>query len=75
MGYSNRTWICPYFKWDEKTKIHCECGILCFCDNRELVEYAEKYCSDFGWGSCTLARNRNRHYEKQNVRTSQKARC
>jgi|GEM_PF-622458 len=67
MGYSKRTWVCPYFKWDERTKIHCECGVLCFINNKELGEYAEEYCSDYQWGSCTLARNRNRHYEKQNA--------
>ena len=64
-GYSRRTWVCPYFKWDEKTKIHCECGVLYFCDNEELGQYAREYCSDFGWDRCTLALRRNRHYGEQ----------
>ena len=56
MGYSNKTWACPFFKWDEKRKVHCEGGGAGFQDRETYVEYTDRYCASVqGWKSCSLA--------------------
>lgn len=64
MGYSNRTWQCPYYKWDEKLIMHCEAGRLRFPDRDTAVAYFDTFCSClWGWKKCTLAQSMTRFYE------------
>lgn len=66
MGYSNRTWMCPFFGWDEKTKIHCEAGRIVFGDDASLRAYAERHCGSItGWKSCTMAKNWMDYYARK----------
>ena len=77
MGYSNRTWCCPYFGWDEKLCIHCDAGRLKFPDRKAITGYAERYCGDVnGWTKCTVAQELNRYYERteSNGKENQKRR-
>lgn len=66
MGYSNRTWACPFYTWDERKKIHCEGGCLSFRDREGLAEYANRHCgSTEGWKGCTLAQSLMSYYDRQ----------
>ena len=65
-GYSNRTWICPFFKYDKRLEVSCEAGKLCFPDREAVMDYAQHYCAQLnGWERCTLARALLRYYERQ----------
>jgi len=63
LGCSNRIWTCPYYRWDEKGKIHCEGGVICFRERRTQTRYADRFCGG-DWGRCTLARSLNLQYEE-----------
>lgn len=64
-GYSNRTWACPFFTWDERLCIHCEGGRVCFRDKPEAAEYTARYCaSPKGWKDCTLACSLLKYYDR-----------
>lgn len=63
-GYSNRIWQCPFFRWDEKSKVHCEGGVVSL-PKREYTDYIENYCAHItGWRGCPLARALNLYYER-----------
>lgn len=66
VGYSNRTWACPFFKWDERRKVHCEGGCCAsFPDRKTAQEYATRYCASVdGWRACTMAAALLRYYER-----------
>lgn len=65
MGYSNKTFACPYFKWDEKLGVHCECGCVRFRDRREAKEYQDAYCASVhGWKHCTAAQSATKYFER-----------
>ena len=65
MGYSNKYWTCPFFRWDEKLNIHCEGGRIRFPDQRALNEYAQRHCaSPDGWQTCSMAASLNQYYER-----------
>lgn len=66
MGYSNKTFACPFFMWDEKLKIHCEGGCrVAFLDRVGASEYIDCHCGDVnGWESCSIARSLLRYYER-----------
>ena len=56
-GYSNKTWTCPFFKYDKRLEVSCEAGRLCFPDREAVMDYARRYCAQLnGWERCTLAR-------------------
>lgn len=42
MGYSHRTWACPFYRWDERCKVHCEGGCVAFPDREAAAEYARR---------------------------------
>lgn len=64
-GYSNKTWTCPFFTWDERLAVHCEGGHIIFRDREEAVEYINRHCGCMdGWKDCTLARSKLRFYER-----------
>ena len=60
-----RLWICPYFKWDGKTEIHCEGGVISFPDKQSLTEYITKFCcANPEWTECTIADSLSNYYER-----------
>lgn len=64
-GYSSRIWECPFFKWDEKRKVHCEGGKVAL-PGKEQTEYIEQYCaSEQGWRECPLAKALEKYYERK----------
>lgn len=64
MGYSNRTWACPYFKWDGKQKVTCEGGCVSL-PKQEFSEFVERFCaSPSGWRDCPTAKALTRYYER-----------
>lgn len=65
MSDTHKTWSCPFFVWDERLAIHCECGRPRFPDIETATDYTTQYCAgDQGWKDCTLARNMMRYYER-----------
>lgn len=64
-SFLNRTWVCPFYKYDERRSIHCECGSrLNFPSMTAERAYVDKYCASLdGWKGCTLARCLNDHYD------------
>jgi hypothetical protein len=66
MDYWHKAWVCPYFRWDEKLKMGCECGRLVFPDRKSAVTYMEKFCADedHGWKGCSIAKMTNDYYER-----------
>ena len=45
MGYSNRTFYCPFFRWDERTRVHCEGGKISFPDPEAALIYIAGHCA------------------------------
>lgn len=67
MAYDiQRTWVCPFYKWDERLCVHCEGGgRAAFPDRETAKDYADRYCGSLdGWEKCTLAAARVRYYER-----------
>lgn len=65
-GYSNRVWACPYFRWDEKTAVHCEGGVVRLPDQESLIAYAEAMCGSVDhWSRCSVARALTQWYEEK----------
>lgn len=65
-GYSSKTWTCPFLKWDERLKVHCEGGCcVAFCDREAYTEYTDRYCASLqGWKDCSVAASLLRYYER-----------
>lgn len=65
-GYSRRVWACPFYRWDEKRRIHCEGGsVLAMPDRESYLAYARQYCgSASGWRGCSIARALERQWER-----------
>lgn len=64
-GYTHKSWACPFFKWDEKCKVHCEGGCVKFRDRREAGDYQDRYCASVtGWKECTMAKSAVEYYER-----------
>lgn len=68
-GYSNRKWICPFFAWDERGKVHCECGnCISFPDREAYVAYTDQYCASLpGWQKCSVASALLAYYERMDA--------
>ena len=67
MGYSNRTWSCPFFTWDERLCVHCEGGCVTFPDREAEQDYIRQYCASrdaVGWKACSVAGNLLKYYER-----------
>lgn len=63
--YSHRNWACPFFKWDECDKIHCEGGRLVFRSRESITDYADRYCGSVdGWQRCTIAASIETYYDR-----------
>lgn len=60
-----KTYICPFYAWEEKLAVHCEMAHVKFPDKAVRDEYLGRYCSALpGWRGCTLARQMNLYYER-----------
>lgn len=65
MGYSSKTFTCPFFRWDERMCVHCEGGQVSFPDKEAAQEYIDQYCaSPDGWQTCSVASSLLRYYER-----------
>ena len=65
MGYSHRTWACPFYRWDERCKVHCDGGCVAFPDRKAAAEYARRYCGAVdGWQACSIAQGLRQYYER-----------
>ena len=65
--YSNKTFLCPFFTWDERTRVHCEGGRMSFKDRKAAMEYIDRYCAG-EWRGCTMAAALLRYYEREENR-------
>ncbi len=66
MGYSQKYWCCPYFKWDERLCIHCECGKIGFPDLETRKGFVDAHCASLsGWQNCSMAAARNDFYRRK----------
>lgn len=63
MKYTSKTFLCPFYSWDEKMKIHCEGGKVLFKDRESAKEYIDRYCAG-DWRKCTVAGSLLRYYER-----------
>ena len=64
-GYTHVNWVCPFFKWDERLRIHCEGGRQVYPDRQAARDYAQRYCTHMeGWKCCSVAENLLRYYER-----------
>lgn len=63
MGYSNRTFICPFYVRDHRDKMRCEGGTVRLADLRSTLRYMNSYCASYDWERCTLARALEEFYE------------
>ena len=60
-----RVFECPFFKWEERRRIHCEAGVLDFMSSEAFRDYCDKLCGNNpGWKGCTLAQSLGMEYEK-----------
>ena len=66
MDYWHKFWACPFFKWDDQTKVACEGGCkLIFPDKRTACDFMDRYCANNpGWRSCTLAQSLLLYHER-----------
>lgn len=63
MKNTSKTFLCPFYTWDEKTKVHCEGGRMSFKDRESAKEYIDRYCAG-DWRRCTVAAALLRYYER-----------
>ena len=64
-GYSNRIWVCPFFKWDKRTQVYCEGGTVNLPDLETFREFVNTYCAaDKGWENCAIAKAMTEYYER-----------
>lgn len=65
MGYSNRTFFCPFFRWDERLGVHGECGRITMPDRKAIVAFQKLSCANQnGWKECPAARALLDYYER-----------
>lgn len=74
VGYSNKSWACPFFSWDEKRKVHCEGGGAGFSDKGTYADYTDRYCASVqGWKQCSLAVALLEYYDRTGDESVEKA--
>lgn len=66
-GYTHKSWACPFFSWDERLCVHCECGSrVRFYDQQEAGAYQDRYCASVnGWKDCTVAASLLQYYDRE----------
>ena len=64
-GYSNRVFNCPYFQYDQRTRVHCEGGTISMPDRVSFIRWVNKYCCDVpNWEKCPIAQHLTEYYER-----------
>lgn len=59
------TYKCPFYMWDRRKEIRCECCKVDFHDGTGKQKYADRYCTDLnGWRDCTIAKSLLDYYER-----------
>ncbi|MCQ2440230.1 MAG: hypothetical protein MJ074_10825 [Oscillospiraceae bacterium] len=64
-GWNHLYWTCPFYRNDQKAKLHCEAGWISLRSPAALSDYAKKYCASHDWKNCTLAREILKTYETE----------
>lgn len=66
-SYTKLYWICPFYRWDEKSCVHCEGGSkVTFPDVTTKMEFYRAYCAHAtGWQTCSVAMSLNKYYERK----------
>lgn len=68
MGYSHKTFICPFYVADGKTSLTCTCAVLRFHDRQSAREYADAYCAALhGWENCTVAQAEVEYFKRRDA--------
>lgn len=61
-----KLFACPFWRWEEKLKQHCEAGRVDYPSREARAEYQGMYCANVnGWNKCTLAMAMCREYERK----------
>jgi hypothetical protein len=60
----NKTWKCPYFKWDGRREVSCEGGRIRFPDGRAAGGYMTAFCAG-DYRRCTVAQALEDFYARQ----------
>lgn len=61
-----KTIYCPFWKWCEETRVHCEGGKLVFPDRAAKEAFTGTLCGNrWDWRRCSLARMLNDYYERR----------
>lgn len=63
--YSHKTFICPFFKQDERLCIRCEGGKIKFPDRKAAAEFQDRYCASHQWQECSVAQALNDYYNRK----------
>lgn len=65
-----RVYNCPFFRWEDGMKIHCESGTVRFPTIKCKLDYARRFCAAVpGWNGCTLAQYLKQYYETKESNT------
>lgn len=65
-GYTNKTWICPFYKRDEKMAMVCEGNVrVAFDIKSDLMEYQKNYCGSFDYFKCPIAERILKEYGQE----------
>ena len=68
-----KTWCCPYWKWEDGLRVHCEAAKLTFSSADEREAYINRYCAAVpGWADCTIAKFINSKYERGKTNVKEK---
>lgn len=66
MGYSHKTFMCPFYVTDGKMSVTCTCACMRFHDRQSAMEYIDTYCADvMGWEECTVAKAEVRYFDRR----------
>lgn len=60
----NKTWACPFFKWDGRQEISCEGGRILFPNSDTGNTYMNCYCAG-DWKKCSVAEALLQYYETE----------
>jgi len=59
-----KVYDCPFWRWEERMRVHCEGGNVRFSDAAMRADYIGRYCANNpGWKACSIAAGLLRHYE------------
>ena len=75
MDYWHRQWACPFFRWDEQLKLHCEGCHVTFPDKEAAVKFFDVRCASLqGYKTCEVAKMLEDHYLRTEGQNNDKKR-